>query len=392
MIVSRKRSVDFIFFIFTSILLLSIHSGAEAQLGGAARRVSPNYYSGLYAISSPFAGRAFSPAVFGTPIVDGIYINVPWKAIEPEAGRYDWSRIDQDVQRAVRDGKKIEIGVIGGGQTPDWLYQQGVTRNEFIINPGSAAGQCHRIQVPSYWEEGYINAYARMIQALSAHLQAIPGAYDAVRIVKMSAITINTGETYIPSATATRVATGCGISNAIDIWRAAGYRPSRIIDAWRRIAEIIGTAFPNKLLAMDIIHRNDFPLIDEQGREVARNSPSYMNVTETLIGIALQRFPGRIAVVWDGLTASLAHPIAISAGSRGAVIGWQTNERGGINVGSLCGPAAPPSEPCTDAGYQAILDHGIDSGGQYIEIWPVDVERFPRAVQEAQQRLKARLR
>jgi hypothetical protein len=157
-------------------------------------------------------------------------------------------------------------------------------------------------------------------------------------------------------------------------------------------ASAFGTAFPNKLLAMDIIHWNDFPLIDQQGREVARNSPSYMNVTETLIGIALQRFPGRIAVVWDGLTASLAHPIAISAGSRGAVIGWQTNERGGINVGSLCGSAAPPSEPCTDAGYQATLDHGIASGGQHIEIWPVDVERFPRAVQEAQQRLKARLR
>ena len=232
-----------------------------------------------------------------------------------------------------------------------------------------------------------------MIGALSARLRTIPGAYEAVRIVKIDAITINTGETYIPSATAARTFTGCSISNAVDIWRTAGYRPQQKSSTLGVGSPTTSApVFPDKLLAMDVIHANDFPPMDEQGQQVTRNSRSHVNVTQTLVDIALRKFPNRMAIVWDGLTAFLSNPIVVSAGRSGAVIAWQTNERGGINGGSLCGPAAPPVDPCSDATYQAILDHGIDLGGHRIEIWPVNVEKFPHAVQAAQQRLRYQFR
>jgi Beta-galactosidase len=50
---------------------------------------------------------------------------------------------------------------------------------------------------------------------------------------------------------------------------------------------------------------------------------------------------------------------------------------------------ASGSDPCTPAEYQAILDGMISTGGQYLEVFPVDVPQFPAAFMEAQQRLNS---
>jgi hypothetical protein len=147
---------------------------------------------------------------------------------------------------------------------------------------------------------------------------------------------------------------------------------------------------------MDILQTGaDFPRIDEQGKIVRRiksMSPTYVNVERALLDKALQMFRGRIAIQWDALSQlSLAHYASdvIAAGKQGAVIGWQMNAGGGMHIGSLCG-ATLPGVPCDNAGYQLMLDNGIDNGAQYIEVLPVNVLRFRNALLEAQSRLQKR--
>jgi hypothetical protein len=83
--------------------------------------------------------------------------------------------------------------------TPGWLYEEGVPKYTFIINLPPKANNCHPATVPAYWDQRYADAYSRMIQALAAHLHAVPDWYNAVRIVKIDGINLNTEETYIPS-------------------------------------------------------------------------------------------------------------------------------------------------------------------------------------------------
>src|SRR5450631_2278484 len=45
------------------------------------------------------------------------------------------------------------------------------------------------------------------------------------------------------------------------------------------------------------------------------------------------------------------------------------------------------STPCTQAGYQAILDGMISDAGQYLEVFPVNVPQLPAAFTEAEQKL-----
>ena len=374
-----------------------VDSGAIADSSDAALAS----FTGLYVISSPFSGPNYFPVdanIVEAPQVDGVFASLEWFKVQPngDAGVYDWTELETVLGQAVSAHKKVEIGLTGGGVSPSWVYTNGagVHRNQFVIDLPPKADNCHLVSVPTYWDPNYISAYISTINALANELHRNPEWYDAVRIVKLEGINENTEETYIPAqepnATIPNPCTdGSVISNANTIWQDAGYRPSLIIAAWEQMATAIGTAFPDKLLAMDILETGgSFPRIDNNGNLVIRNvdaSPTFVDVNAILIAQALQMFPGRIAIQWDALSTTPLSAVAgdvLDAGRLGAFIGWQANGGAGAN-GSSC---TDDGAPCTNATYQQLLDNGIDSGGRYIEVQAVNVDQFPAAMEEAQGR------
>ncbi len=67
----------------------------------------------------------------------------------------------------------------------------------------------------------------------------------------------------------------------------------------------------------------------------------------------------------------------LEAGSAGAVIGWQTNHYRGKKGGAGCNPARSVNpKPCAADEYAAMLRRGIDTGGEFIEIWAPDALQF----------------
>src|SRR3989344_1739403 len=116
-----------------------------------------------------------------------------------------------------------------------------------------------------------------MVRALSSHVRSVAGAYDALRMVKITGINQDTIELRLPASNG--VGTGdCEVSNAIDIWQAAGYTPQNVLDAWRTIATAFGNAFPDKILTIDVLQNNAFPPITNSGEIVKRTSPEYVDV------------------------------------------------------------------------------------------------------------------
>ena len=182
-----------------------------------------------------------------------------------------------------------------------------------------------------------------------------------------------------------KIGAKCAESNAIDEWVKLGYRPSGVVQAWVAMAEAIGHAFPDKLVALAILDNNDFPPIDDTGRVAI--GPSVPKVRERLIAEGLKMFPGRFAVQWNGLEAFRASAVVVSAGAQGAVIGWQANEHAGFG-GSDCPIPEQSGAVCTESAYEALLRNGVQTGGRFIEIWSPDVLKFPDAIAKVNQSLR----
>ena len=99
-----------------------------------------------------------------------------------------------------------------------------------------------------------------------------------------------------------------------------------MIDAWKVLANGVNAAFPDKLLADEIISNVDaFPLINNQGQIVTEESPTYVDVTTQIIQAGLAMFPGRFAVQPDGLNSVMLDSGVLDAETAGAIEGWQTN-------------------------------------------------------------------
>lgn len=366
--------------------LLALPGLLAAPRPGRAR-VPGTGFGGIYATPAPLfdARRLLPDAAYASQAASGIYIRLVWSQIAPRPGRHDFSLLDRELDRAVAAGKRVSLSVIAGGYAPAWLRERGVQTLRFDIGRGGANRACMGVEIGVPWDRGYQAAFLESFSAIAGHVRARQGAWEALRMVKLTGINRLTEELRLPALTE-RQQDVCGPQDETGRWAAAGFRPALVVEAWTRIAEGIAERFPGKQLALDILERNDFPPIGDDGSRIA-DSP----VKGRIIAEGQRRFGPRFAVQWNGLTA--AGPLSetvLAAGRRGIVTGWQSNAFRGVE-GAGCNPArrAAP-EPCDAAGFQAILQRGIATGASYIEAWAPDVLRFPGAVAEADRALAAR--
>ncbi len=167
--------------------------------------------------------------------------------------------------------------------------------------------------------------------AFAAHLRDIPGAYAATTRVRLTGINTLTDELHLAF---------CPNSDGLAVWQGLGYTPYRLLEAAKSLLRATDEAFPDKLLSLSVIEAGGLPLINDAGQVVSTRDPSYINVKQELIDYALSPESGisnRFAVQWNGFqTASRAARSVIAAGQRGAVVGWETNEFGGLAYGAEC--------------------------------------------------------
>jgi hypothetical protein len=341
---------------------------------------SSGAYAGIYAQSGFLIStlNSLPDYVYTTPQVTGVSLKLVWGTIEPQPGVFDWSTLDAEVSRAVAYGKKISLAVVPDLSVPSWLFQEGVPDLRFTIQDH---GPAQTIDIAPPWDPTYQQAYAQMMQALAAHLRSIPGAYQAVSMVKITGMDAITEETRLPNA----MSSVGGVTNTIPIWQQVGYTPTKAINAWKGFAASVNAAFPDKVLVAAIA--GGFPLINEQGQQVAATDPSYVNVTDQILAAGVSLYGGRFAANWTGLNSSNLNPTILAAEQAGAIGGWQTNDYLGPQ-GTGYGSDWTQKIALTNSTYQQILDLGINQGaGQYIEVWPTDIQQFPGAIAEAAARI-----
>ncbi len=357
-------------------------SEAQAELGTSR----PPSFSGIYILTNPLtsASVTIDPAAYHVPHVFGVVVRPVWSQVEPMDGVYDWSLVDAQIDLATKAGLYVSIAVEAGAYTPKWLFNAGAKRLHFEVAPhGANATRCVAVDLAAPWDGVFQDRWRKLVAGLARHLTRT-GRMSRVAMVKITGINDASEETRLPAQKSIVIPGVCTTTDARATWARNGYKPGRVVSAWRTIAQTFADHFPGIPLVDDVLVGNAFPPIDKDGT-VVENAP---DVTQLIIDAGLADFPDVFAVQWNGLNETSVTPDVTNAAAEGAFIGWQTNNwLGAEQHGAGCKGTGPSDvKECTPAGFLAILENGADQAGQnasYIEVFPYDAVEFPHAIATA---------
>jgi glycosyl hydrolase family 42 (putative beta-galactosidase) len=378
-------------------LLALLLSAAAAP--APAEQETPADLRGIYVytgdVSTISAGYAdLVTASLKVPGVDGMVLVIGWSAVEPSMGQYQWAKLDQWMSAAVSAGKKVDLTVTAGSDTPSWLFQPvpagaGATPLDFTISPHSGqTGRCDSETIAAPWDPAFLDRWDSLLSALAAHLKAA-GTYGAVTLLRLTGINRTTDEFRLPAETPQSTGLAC-VSDAVTLWQHAGYRPSLLLHGWDGVTTSFQTSFPDKSFSVAIIPQNAFPRIAEDGSVIKGTVP---DLNEPLLELASRKLPGRLVVQFNFLMpGEPASPAVIQpAQNLGILAAFQTNEYfGSSGGGAACSEPVNSPTPCTAATYLALLETGIyplgqenDLRAQYVEVFPANAIAFPADILQA---------
>jgi hypothetical protein len=380
------------------LLILLVGPTAAAQSSPADLRGIYVYSSDVAQISSGYAKMLAES--LSVPGVDGLVLVIGWDAVEPAMGQYQWATLDQWMSMAIALHKKIDLTVKAGTNTPAWLFQPppagaGAAPLSFTVSPHSGkTGVCDSETIAAPWDPAFLSRWDALLAALAAHLKSA-GTYDAVNLLRLTGINRTTDELRLPAETQQSTGLPC-VSDAITTWQQAGYRPSRLLQAWDAITSSFQKSFPDKPFSVAIIPQNPFPRIDESGSIIKGTVPDQ---NQPLLMLASQKLPGRLVVQFNFLMpGAAASPAVIQAAqSLGTLAAFQTNNYlGSSGQGAACSEPVTNPTPCTAATYLELLQSGIYPLGptdklraQYIEVFPANVNAFSDDILQAHAELLA---
>ncbi|HVA50234.1 MAG TPA: beta-galactosidase [Pirellulales bacterium] len=167
------------------------------------------------------------------PFIDGWLVRPGWNRVEPKEGEFDFSYIDAEIALAKRLKKKITLCVLGGPQTPAWVFEAGAPEFDYSM----PFGRIRSAKIPPLWNEVYLQKWTALIRAFGEKY----GDNETVLLVHITGATANGLEMQLPFMRRDR-----------ERWQMLGFTPEKVIAAWKPIIDTFAEAFPGKPLDIDI--------------------------------------------------------------------------------------------------------------------------------------------
>jgi hypothetical protein len=228
---------------------------------------------------------------------DGIDWVIGWKLLEPSAGNFDWSIIDNALQAAAGAGYRSIIEIIPGESTPTWALSQCPTVNLTLQNTGKQVTMC----VPT--SPQFLTLWTQMISAFGHRYDGHPG----LTMVQ---------------------ATGCGVQGEMQLpnhdpsfWAQYGVTSQTLLAAWEQVINAWRAALPHTPSSLAI----EEPL-------GAGNS----NVLTPLLTYVHEHFGSKVWLQQNGLregtrTTPGSYGGDLATASSWTTVGWQMFGAGAAN-------------------------------------------------------------
>jgi hypothetical protein len=155
-----------------------------------------------------------------------------WADVEPEEGRFDFSKIDTVLSSAEKNGKWVRLILLPGFGTPGWAMQ-GAQSGMFSIPYGPGGGTVRRLPLP--WDSVCLNRWFTFLTQVSERY----GNSPALRLIAAAGPTSVSDEFTLPNS-----------RQDLKTWRSFSYRPSKWTAAWRKVLQVYAADFPNQYVSL----------------------------------------------------------------------------------------------------------------------------------------------
>ena len=320
---------------------------------------------------------------------DGITVQVRWSELQPDPARFDWSSLDGPITTALRLGRKISVGIQAGQWTPEWLfaapYRVGYDHVTFSWGRGN---KCTQADIPRPWDPAMVSNMVQTWRQVAAHLAHMKGALAALTMVKVNGF--NLANDQLRGLTSPPASAGrgrCAATDGLALYRQEGFRPGAVLANWETLARGVAGSFPGAAVAIDVISgSNVWPPINDDGTVSDGREGGAEDLTARIVRAAVSLFPGRVFVQDNTLDMGPIPSPMMGYTALGARLGLQTNAH--VRGGASCGVRGQ-MEPCDAAGFAALMEHGTQLGGWFIEVHTKDAVAYPEVLQSAGARLRA---
>jgi hypothetical protein len=343
---------------------------------------------GVYALTeSRLSVLRDAGLLLAMPYVDGVLLNYQWDDVEGDAGVYSWQNMDADIQLLLAAGKKAELAVGGGLSSPSWVCQPDAGGAQCLYvtyahaDADNPTPSCDHLYLPVPWDSSYHSAFAKMLGALSQHLEDA-GEMGSVATIKLTGINLETNETLLPLNRGGPTACGggdacvdggCVQSDILAELVDAGFDAGVAVTAFLDFAADFLSAFPF----------SQFPI----GSEVSASFPSPFEDAGTLpfqldVAFVQDHVVYPITVQDDGLTADAGiDPGTLYALNAGVPVGYQMLGSVQANACAMWRQAPTVDGGCPP-GEVVLMDaigNGLAHGARWLEIYSQDLFAFPDA-------------
>jgi len=265
----------------------------------------------------------------------GVFIRLLWNMVQIAPGTadssFDFRDLDREVSQAVRHGKLYSLAIKAGHDgTPDWIFNNGVTRLNLQDNgngPERGSGVCGvKMTLGSPTDPAYQKLYFDMLTKVAAHLRSRADWYRALAYVKPSGANLFSHENRLPM----KCQPGCTCNP--QVFAEHGYTPSKLYDFYHKQFALLAKEFPGKAVSYQLI-QDGFPLVnDSGGYETASGGssngkplPNGTEQTEHILEMGQQELGSLFVVQHNGLQVFKADCADQPTGRRGGRAAIQAN-------------------------------------------------------------------
>jgi hypothetical protein len=326
--------------------------GAPTERGAtAATATMPQGLSTVNSVDAHRTGQMFSTSdqtlnAYANPNTAGVTFRTSWADVEPQEGKFDFSKIDTVFANADKHGKWVELILIPGFGTPSWAMN-GVQSATFAISYGRGAGTPLPLPVP--WDQTYLSRWFAFLKVVGDRY----GSRPSFRKIAAAGPTSVSAEMSLPDE-----------KNDIAQWTQLGYTSEKYIDAWKQTFAAYASTFPHQHFSLAL--HPALPIPNTKERTAGR---------EQIINLGL-KYPSQFALQADGLNNTDSddkfgyrvvrdHSGQVATGFMMSTSASNKSERMGTS-----------SDPATNL--QQSIDKGLTPNDQghsidYLEIYEADV-------------------
>jgi len=299
---------------------------------------------------------------YTNPNTSGVTFRTSWADVEPEGGKFDFSKIDVVFAEAEKNGKWVELILIPGFGTPPWAVQ-GVQSAMFVVGYGPGAGTSLPLPVP--WDRTYLSRWFAFLKVIGDRY----AGRATFRKIAAAGPTSVSAEMSLPDSV-----------SDIAQWTQFGYTSEKYLESWRQTFRAYSTTFPHQY----------FSLALHQGLPIPRpNQRAY--VRDQVISLGLQ-YPSRFALQTDGLNGNRADATfgyrAVRDHSGQLVTGFMMTTAATLRP-QIMGPSSDPVEDLRLSIKTGLVPNDQGQVIKYLEIYEPDIinPAMQQVLHDAQQQL-----